>query len=92
MTSYGFSLVFPSSRGYGRGEGLGTDKMANIIIIPVAVLPPARVDDETWLPASITLAGCPTLTYAPIYHIQSEHAIDEMMTGRRRPSLSMRKA
>ena len=61
------------------------------MIIAVAALPPAAVDGDNLSPAAMTLAGCPTLTYAPTNHRHSEHATDETMVGLRRPKMSMRK-
>jgi hypothetical protein len=60
------------------------------MIIEIAAFPPAAVDEERSPPAARILAGCPTFTYAPTNHKHVEHAIEEIMTGRRRPTISIK--
>ena len=59
------------------------------MIIEIAAFPPAAVDAESSPPSARMVAGCPTFTYDPTNQRHIEHAIDEMMTGRRRPTMSI---
>ena len=61
------------------------------MIMEIAALPPAAVEGDKVSFAAKTLAGWPTLTYAPTNHRQREQAIDERMTGLLLPTLSMKK-
>lgn len=61
------------------------------MIMPVAALPPAAVDGESWFPALMMSAGCPILTYAPMNQRHSEQAIEERIVGCRRPHMSIKK-
>lgn len=60
------------------------------MIIAVAALPPAAVDGDKSFPASMIVAGWPTLTYAPTNQRQREQPMEEMMVGLLRPHRSMR--
>jgi hypothetical protein len=59
------------------------------MIIAVAALPPAAVEGDNFNPAAITVAGWPIFTYDPTIHKQIEQAMQEMMTGLRRPTMSI---
>lgn len=62
-----------------------------IMMSAVAAWPPAAVDLDNSLPASMISAGWPILTYAPMYQRHREHPSDETIVGTRRPHMSMRK-